>query len=221
MILALAAALVSIVFALTILRQFIDRRRIYQLTWAGALGMFGAAALFEGLAGAWGWSPTGYRLYYLLGGILTVGWLGLGTVQLLFPGRLALAAFWVMALLSLSAIPAVVVAPVHAELLRQAEPGRGVIGGLAPVLAPVVNSLGSMALIGGAAWSAWIAWRHQAAARQVLGLALIATGALGAAATHGLAGQVAGYHALAPLGELVGAGAMFAGYLSISSVSIR
>jgi hypothetical protein len=106
---------------------------------------------------------------------------------------------------------------VHVALLREAEPGRGAIGEPAALLAPITNSLGSVALIGGAAWSSWAAWRRHAPATRVLGVAMIAVGAFAAAATHGLAGQLGGYHLLAPLGELAGAALMFAGYLVLEA----
>lgn len=212
-----AAALVGAAFASVVLRQFVVRRRVYQLLWGVALAMFAVAALMEALAGVWGWSPAGYRLYYLLGGILTVGWLGAGTVFLLSPRRLGPCAAVLMVLVSLAAIPAVIVAPVQEALLREAEPGRGAIGEPAALLAPIVNSLGSAALIGGAAWSAWAAWRRHAPAARVLGVAMIAAGAFAAAATHGVAGQLAGYHVLAPLGEMAGAVLMFAGYLVLEA----
>lgn len=211
-----AAALISAAFASLVLRQYLIRRRLHQLAWGGALAMFAAAALIEAIAGVWGWSVTAYRLYYLLGGLLDVGWLGAGTLLLLSrpAGR---GAAIVMAVLTVVAIPAVIVAPVHTELLGQAEPGRGAMGGLPLVLAPITNVLGSVALIGGALWSAWSAWRHHAPTSLVVGLAVLAGGALVAAAGHGLAGQVAGRHLLAPLGELAGAVLMFTGYLAVEA----
>jgi hypothetical protein len=212
-----AVTLVSAAFALLVLRQFAVRRRAYQLVWGAALAMFSGAGLIEALEGVWGWSPAGYRLYYLLGGILTVGWLGVGTTFLLSPRRVGPYAGALMTIVSLAAIPAVMVAPVNEALLRQAEPGRGAIGNPAALLAPITNSLGSIALIGGAAWSAWAAWRRHAPPARVLGVAMIAAGAFAAAATHGVAGQLGGYHALASLGELAGAALMFAGYLVLEA----
>ena len=211
-----AAALISAAFAGLVLRQYLLRRRPYQLAWGSALAMFAVAALIEAMAGMWGWSVTGYRLYYLLGGLLDVGWLGAGTL-LLLSRRAGPAAAIAMAAVTVLAIPAVLLAPVHAELLRQAEPGRGAMGGLPLVLAPITNVLGSVALIGGAVWSAWSAWRRHAPASLVVGLAALAAGALVAAAGHGLAGQVAGRHLLVPLGELAGAALMFTGYLAIEA----
>jgi hypothetical protein len=211
-----AAAVVGGTFGALVLGQFAVRHRPYQLVWGSALAMFALAALVEALAGVWGWSPAGYRLYYYLGGICNVGWLGAGSLLLLFPraGRIAVL---IMLLLSLAAIPAVIVAPVRADLLLSTDPGRGVIGMPAVLFAPVVNTLGSAALIGGALWSAWGAWRRHAPAAHVLGMSLIAAGALFAALTHGLAGQVGGQRALAPLGELVGAALMFTGYLVLEA----
>lgn len=215
-VISFAAAIVGGAFAALVLVQFATRHRPYQLVWGGALAMFAAAALVEAFAAVWGWSPAGYRLYYYLGGICDVGWLGAGSLLLLFPRAGKIAAL-VMLAISLAAIPAVVLSPLREELLLAADPGRGVIGLPAEAFAPVVNTLGSAALIGGAAWSTWAAWRHHAPGAHVLGMGLIAAGALFAALTHGLAGQVGGQRELAPLGELVGATVMFTGYLVIEA----
>jgi hypothetical protein len=213
----LAASVVCAAFALLVLRQFVTRRQWHQLAWGVALAMFATAALVEAMATLRGWSPWSYRLYYLLGGILDVGWLGVGSLLVTFRRGLGPAAAVVVLGISLIAIPAVILSPVHQDLLLSVEPGRGAIGRPASLLAPTTNIAGSAALIGGAAWSAWSAWRHRAPLGIVAGLALIATGALAAAAGHGLAGQVAGQHLWAPLGELAGACLMLLGYLAVEA----
>ena len=215
-VISFAAAIVGGAFAALVLAQFAVRHRPYQLVWGCALAMFAAAALIEALAAVWGWSPAGYRLYYYLGGITNVGWLGAGSLLLLFR-RAGLVGVGTMLALSLAAIPAVVLSPLHPELLLAADPGRGVIGAPAEVFAPITNTLGSAALIGGALWSMWAAWRRHAPGAFVVGMAAIAGGALFAALTHGLAGQVGGERALAPLGELIGATLMFTGYLVLEA----
>jgi hypothetical protein len=213
----LAAGMVCAAFSLLVLGQFVARRRWHQLAWGGALAMLAAAALIEALAALWGWSAWSYRLYYLLGGILAVGWLGTGSLLVLSRRGLGPAMGLLMLAISLLAIPAVMVAPVDQGLLLAVEPGRGVIRPPASILAPITNILGSAALIGGAGWSAWSAWRRHAPGGMVLGLALIATGALAAAAGHGLAGQVARQELWVPLGELAGACLMLLGYLVVEA----
>ena len=79
----LIAGAVGGAFAAVVGRQYLSRRKTYQAIWAIALAMFAAAALFETAGQAFGWSDATYRGYYLFGGLLNVGWLGLGSLLLL------------------------------------------------------------------------------------------------------------------------------------------
>src|SRR5579871_3341224 len=110
----LAAGVVGVVFGILVVRQFLQRRRPYQAAWGFALLLFGAAALFEAAGIAGGWTAAEYRGYYLLGGILNVGWLGTGSVYIHFR-RAGHVAAVVMALVTVAAIPAVLVAPIDAH----------------------------------------------------------------------------------------------------------
>ena len=209
----LVAGLVGALFSALVLRQFRQRGRPYQAAWGAALALFGAAALLEAAGVAGGWTPAEYRGYYLLGAILNVGWLGVGSV-LILGHRAGLVAAAAMGLVTVAAIPAVLVAPVDAHLLAQVIPPRGAIGRPATLFPNLTNTLGTLALVGGAGWSAWRARREGAGAHRVLGTALIAAGALLVAGTHSLA-QVRGLYAVQPLGEAVGIVTMFAGYLAV------
>ncbi len=80
----LIASGVAIVFAAMLARQWVSRRRPYQLLWAAAMLMYagGSFALFLGVLDRW--STGEYRAYWLLGAILNVPYLALGEVYLLF-----------------------------------------------------------------------------------------------------------------------------------------
>jgi hypothetical protein len=213
----LLAGLVGLVFGALVLRQFAQRRRPYQAAWGFALLLFGAAALFEAAGVSGGWTPAEYRAYYLLGGILNVGWLGCGSIYIL-NRRAGHAAVIVMALVTVAAVPAVVISPTDAHLLAAQVPGRGAIGAPATFFPIFTNIAGSIALIGGAAWSAWSAWRRGGsdAFNRVAGTALIAAGAFVVAGTHSFA-QVRGTYAVQPVGEAAGIVLMFAGYLLVEA----
>lgn len=83
----LIAAVVALVFAALLARQWIARRRPFQLAWSAALLMYagGSLALFLGVLD--GWSPAEYRAYWLLGAILNVPFLALGEAYLLIRDR--------------------------------------------------------------------------------------------------------------------------------------
>jgi hypothetical protein len=83
----LAAAVIAAVFAGLLARQFLARRKPYQLLWAIALLMYagGSFALFLGVVD--GWSAGEYRAFWLLGAVLNVPYLALGEVYLLVRNR--------------------------------------------------------------------------------------------------------------------------------------
>ena len=64
------------------LDQWRQRRRSFQLVWGLGLLCYGVGSGVEFL-GAFGWSPTLYRLWYLFGALLVAAYLGTGTVYLL------------------------------------------------------------------------------------------------------------------------------------------
>ena len=58
--------------------------------WALGLAMFAVAAAAEAYGAADGWGPASFRVYYLAGGCLTVGFLGAGSAWLALPRDAAL-----------------------------------------------------------------------------------------------------------------------------------
>ncbi len=211
----LMAGAVGLAFAAVVGRQYLSRRKPYQAIWAVALAMFAAAALFETAGQAFGWSDGTYKGYYLFGGLLNVGWLGIGSLLLLVPPRTGRIAIIVMVLMSIGCLFAVIAAHTNANLLRAQVPARGAID--VPGVLPLITNLGgSLLLIGGAAWSAWTAWRGGAPRNRVVGLAVLAAGALIVAAGHSFA-QTRGVYVAQPVSEALGIVAMFVGYLVIES----
>ena len=79
------------------------------------------------------------------------------------------------------------------------------------MLTPIFNLYGTLALVGGAVWSAWIFWRNRVLLHRTIGNIPIAVGALspalgGAFSRFGLPGGLY-------LSELVGVILMFAGFI--------
>lgn len=213
----LIAGAVGGAFAAVVARQYLSRRKPYQAIWAVALAMFAAAAFFETAGQAVGWSDPTYKGYYLFGGLLNVGWLGLGSLLLLTSPRAGRIATVVMVLISIVALVAVLVSHTDYNLLKAQVPARGAID--VPTILPLVTNLGgSLLLIGGAAWSAWRAARAGAPRNRVIGLAVLAAGAFIVAGGHSYA-QTKGVYAAQPLSEALGIVAMFVGYLVIESRS--
>ncbi len=206
----LIAGAVGGAFAAVVGRQYLSRRKPYQAIWAVALAMFAAAALFETAGQAFGWSDGSYKGYYLFGGLLNVGWLGLGSLLLIASPRVGRIAMIVMLLISIVCLFAVVAAHTDGNLLKAQVPARGAID--VPSILPLITNLGgSLLLIGGAA-------RAGAPRSRVVGLAVLAAGAFIVAAGHSFA-QTRGVYVAQPVSEALGIASMFVGYLVIESRS--
>ncbi|MDQ3932503.1 MAG: hypothetical protein M3252_06685 [Actinomycetota bacterium] len=78
-----AAVAVAALFSVTLVRRYFVRGRTNRalLYWAAALGMFCLATGALAYGATAGWSSGSFRFYYLFGGVLTVPWLALGTVE--------------------------------------------------------------------------------------------------------------------------------------------
>lgn len=79
----LATAVLGLVFAGFVFRQYLARHKAHQAAWSVGLFFYGLAAVFE----AWSeysesWDPTVYRFYIVLAASL-VGFLGLGSLYLI------------------------------------------------------------------------------------------------------------------------------------------
>ena len=160
--------------------RYLSRRRAHQLAWAIGLAMFAAAAIAGAMARVGGATEIEYRVFYLFGAILNVAWLALGTMFLLVP-RVARWAVWAVVALTIIAAFAVFASPV--DLSAAVDTGRGFGDSPFPrILAGIGSGLGSLILVGGALWSAWVFLRRRHEGRRALGNVIIAAGVLVAAA---------------------------------------
>lgn len=210
--LALLAAIVSALFAAVVLGQYFRQRKPYQLIWAIGLCLFAIAAAAGALARSGGVTTTEYRVFYLFGAILNVAWLGLGTIFLLARRRWARASLLAVLILSVVATYAVFTAPV--DLAAAVDSGRGFQEAPLPrILAGVGSGVGSIVLIGGALWSAWVFLRRRHNGRRALANVIIAVGVLIVAA--GGTATFTGASGILELTNLVGITVMFAGFLLV------
>ncbi|MGB8004458.1 MAG: hypothetical protein WCF27_09390 [Gaiellaceae bacterium] len=203
----IAAALLALVFAFMLTRSFLRRPGGQKAFWAIGFTLFGVAAAAEALAQRSGWSPELFRLYYLAGGVLTVAYLGSGSAWLLLPRRGRDVLLGALVVATAAAIVTVLLAPVDVAGLAAAHrgepPANGVLGGHAFLWAILLNSAGTLFLVGGSLLS--IARRQRVRAN-----VWIASGAIVVAASTGL--SRAGDVSLVYLGELVGIAIMFCGF---------
>ena len=217
---ALAAMLISVAFAATLWMQYRARPRTYLLAWSVALAVYAIAALTEVIGAAAGWNPLLYRVYYYAGGITVVGILALGSIYLLAPrfGRVAL---WVLIVLAAIGLAGIVGATLQPDLLdtRQVPSvdtirvERSLFNVVAIVMAAVLNSVGSVILVGGAAWSAFGTWRRHGPASRLAANVLIAAGAFIVAGASTLT-RLFHVYELFYVGQAIGVLVMFGGFLA-------
>jgi len=155
----LAAGGVALMFAAQLVRQFAVRRRPYQLFWALAMLMYGAASLAVVVGLARGWDPPGFEVFWVLGAVLNVPFLAAGEIDLLSRNRTVTAVLWlVLIFVSAYAVAATRSATIHAAALAEDLPsGRDVLGPgtLAHRLPQLISIPSYLILVGGATWSAW------------------------------------------------------------------
>jgi hypothetical protein len=217
---ALAATLISAAFAGTLWMQYRAKPRPYLLVWAVALGFYAIAALTEVIGAAGGWTPLLFRTYYFFGAIVLVGVLALGTIYLLAP-RFSRIALWTMIVLAGIGLAAVLGAHLEAVKLETRQVPNadtiavqgGLFNVLAILMAALISIVGSVILIGGAAWSAFAAWRRGGASSRVLANVLIAVGALIVGTASSLT-RVFHVYEVFYVGQAVGVLVMFGGFLA-------
>ncbi|HEV2012688.1 MAG TPA: hypothetical protein VGR77_02190 [Candidatus Dormibacteraeota bacterium] len=224
---ALVATLISAAFAGTLWMQYRVKPRPYLLVWSVALAFYAIAALTEVIGAAGGWTPLLYRTYYFFGAIVLVGLLALGTIYLLAP-RFSRVALWALIVLAAIGLAGMLGAQLQAVKLETHQvPNADTIqiqGGLFSVLAilmaALINIVGSVILIGGAAWSAYAAWRRGGASSRVLANVLIAAGAFIVAGASSLT-RVFHVYDVFYVGQAIGVLVMFGGFLAVQRAPRR
>jgi hypothetical protein len=215
------ASLTAFVAAIFIFDQHLHRPRPYKLLWTLGLVFYGCAAA-AAFAGSFNhWTVAEYKLWYFFGGILTAAYLGLGSLYLLGPRRVAAVVTAVAAILSVYAgmriltytVPADVAARLASASTTQVFDVKDfqVLPADLSFVAIVMSITGSVLLFGGALWSGWTFWRRHTPGYRLLSMGLLALGALVPSITTGL--QRLGYSSGAALGEFLGALFLLVGLL--------
>ncbi|MBI2848777.1 MAG: hypothetical protein HYX88_01420 [Chloroflexi bacterium] len=211
--LPLSSTIISVIFALFVLDQFLERRKPYQLVWTIGLLWYATSAFTEFYGNSQGWNETVYRFWYLIGAFFVAAYLGMGTIYLLTPRKFAHIMMALLLLGSIYAILKVFTASVDAALLPQA--GEVVTGKALPgsvrILTPFFNIFGAGALVLGAIYSAWIFWRRRILPHRVISNIIIAVGAFIPSITSGISrfGMTGAFF----LGEMLGVLIIFVGFL--------
>lgn len=180
----LMSGIISLIFAFFVLARYIKRKGTYLLIWGIGTIFYGFGGLCEAYYGFFGWNPLVFRLWYLFGAILVAAWLGQGTVFLLARRKWAVSLLVILILGSLygafkvfnaSLDPSMVVVATHtgSELSGKVITSPGV-----RILTPFFNLYGTVTMVGGAIYSAFIFWRKRVLLHRTIGNIMIAVGAI-------------------------------------------
>jgi hypothetical protein len=212
-----ASSLISFIFAFFVFQRFVQRRGVHLLLWGIGMVFYGIGGFTEGYFGAFGWNPVIFRMWYLFGAILVAAWLGQGTVYLLAKRKWANAFMVLLVLGSIYGAVRVFTAELDPGLLTSSLhtgselSGHAIITPGVRTLTPFFNLYGTVTLVGGAAYSAFIFWRKRVLLHRTIGNVLIAVGAIlpafgGTFSRIGVSGALY-------LSEFLGAVLLFLGFL--------
>ena len=217
------STIVTFIFTVAVYNRYRQRGGIHLLLWAFGLLLYGIGTLSEVILGIT-FNAFVLKIWYLTGAMLTAAWLGMGTVHLLIrKGNAAQVITWVLAGISILAFILIVIAPVTSTAYDVTRPVSEQYkdifsrNGLIILLTILLNIYGTLTLVGGAIYSAFLFWRKKILANRMFGNILIAAGALSPA--MGGTFLRAGLSDLLYLSELIGAVLMFIGFLMATSRS--
>ena len=154
--LAFLATAVATLFAEATFKRWRQGRRPHEGAWTVALALFALASAALATGASTGWDRGVFRIFYLLGAVLNVPWLALGTVYLLFGERAGRRVRAVLVFASGLAAGVLLTAPMSGTVAGSATipVGKEVFGVFPRVLAGVGSGLGALVVFGGAAWAA-------------------------------------------------------------------
>jgi hypothetical protein len=154
--LAFAATAVATVFAQATGVRWSRSRAPHQGAWTVSLAMFALASAALATGEATGWDDGTFRVYYLLGAILTVPWLALGTVYLMLGrvvGNRIRAGLLVFSGLAAGVMLATTINPPVAQF-GGIPVGKDHLEALPRALAGAASGVGALVVFAGAVWSA-------------------------------------------------------------------
>jgi hypothetical protein len=158
-----------------------------------------------------------YRLWYLIGAILVAAFLGQGTLYLLIRRRNANIIMTILGVATIYSAVRVFTVNIDISSLTTLT-GVGIMPiDVRAIITPLFNAFGTLALVGGAVYSAFIFWRKRILPHRVIANILIALGALLPAA-GGIHISTNGDLNLFFIFELIGVIIMFIGFLRTKEV---
>lgn len=217
------STIVSFAFMAAVFYRYRQRKRIYLLLWSIGLLFYGLGTLMEALL-AFHFSIAALKIWYISGAMLTAAWLGQGTFHLLVRKRnianifsILLGVLTLLSIILIVSSPVMGTAAAYDVSVPASEQYKGILSrdGLTLGLTIFLNLYGTVFLVGGAVYSAYLFWRKQVLFNRMIGNLLIAGGALlpATAGTFVKAGLADWLY----LSELLGVILMYVGFIQATS----
>jgi hypothetical protein len=184
--LPILSTIITFVFAIAVFNRYRIRHGAHLLLWGIGLLLYGIGTLTEVIS-LFAFNALALKLWYLCGAMLTAAWLGQGTINLLVRRRgIAPTLNIILTVVSLLALVLILLAPITpaAALYNPAQPLSAQYKDILTrssaiiILTILLNIYGTLTLVGGAIYSAYIFWRKKVLFNRMIGNILIAAGAL-------------------------------------------
>ena len=220
---SILSTIVSLSFAIAVFNRYRQRGGLHLLFWTIGLALYGLGTLTE-VVMLFTFNALALKVWYISGAMLTAAWLGQGSVNLLVRKRgVARVLNIALVIVSLVAILLIAVAPVTSAA-ASFNPGEPISSqykeiltrnGFVIFLTILLNLYGTVALVGGAIYSAFLFWRKKVLLNRMLGNILIAAGAMMPA--MGGSFLKAGLPDWLYLSEFLGAVVMYIGFVQATA----
>jgi hypothetical protein len=219
--LAFLATAVATVFAQATGVRFARTKAPHQGAWTLALALFALASAALATGASTGWDGGTFRAFYLLGAILNVPWLALGTIYLLWGRTIGNRVRAGLVFFSGLATGAILAAPLHGTIdpLGNIPVGKDHFDALPRILAAAGSGIGAIVVFGGAIYSAVRFARRRESGWGSLagGNALIALGTL-VLSSGGLLQGAVGHDEAFTISLAAGIAVIYAGFVVASGV---
>ncbi len=223
--LAFIATAVSTLFAQATLVRFTRDRRPQDRAWCIALALFALASAALSVGVSTGWDDATFRIFYLLGAVVNVPWLALGTVYVVAGRKVGSRVQIGVVFFSGLAAGVVFAAPIIGVPVSGVEipAGSDVFGALPRIMAAIGSGVGAAVIFGGAVLSSWRfarasttpgnAMRATANACIALGTIVLSSGGL----AQGVAGKDQAFVASLAIGICI----IYAGFVLSAAATTR
>jgi hypothetical protein len=216
--LAFLATAVATLFAEATFKRWRQGRRPHEAAWTVALALFALASAALATGTSTGWDNGTFRVFYLLGAVVNVPWLAMGTVFQQASPAVARRVHWGLVLFSGFAAGVLLSCPMHPVHGTEIPVGKDVFGALPRILAAVGSGVAAIVIIAGALVSAWRFLRNPGLpdhGRLAGANALIALGTL-VLSSGGLVQGAVGHDEAFALSLAVGISIVYSGFVLAS-----